>query len=440
MANKTVADNMNAYAKQLSYGSELPTVRSEADLRAFGDVVMGSQEYISEFAGTFFKIASMVIESHFWKNPFEVFFKKLDYGIGVEEVFINLTKPLKYDPYGAGETEFRRIMPDVRNCLHVLNVEFQVIQTIYETNIRRAFYSYASMNEWWSGVITAINNTVAQTIYSLVKYELCLSILDSGTATLFLDENDQKKTVKSMKALAGKLKFLSPLYNRAAVTTFSNREDLYLFCTPEFNADLEVEVLAYMFNVEYGKVDFHVFEIDSFDNHDYNVLANALKGGVPHIFTSEELEALSKNQAFLCDENYLFLYNFDYRQSSKYMHTKVAWNYFTTYFGSISTSPFKNGIAMTYGNPGTATGIRNPYTAEKITVGRMNMFNALDTKLTGQFINNKVITPTVTGSGLIPVEGNPGWYQASNQKGSTATITYTSTSPSLTLSVDVEVV
>lgn len=440
MAN--VAKQLNTYAAEMSFGNELPTVKAGDlySLREYGNVVMGSEKYISEFTGTFLKIAMMTIVSKVFENPFNVFFKKYDYGVGIEEVFVNIAKPQAYDPWGDGSVVWQRVMPDVRSCLHLLNTQFQVKQTVYEMQISEAFYSFESMNEWWLGIIRAINNGVTTTIYSICKYMMAMSSLDSGTATLFLDKTNPKNSVKAMKALSSKLKFPSTLYNRAAVKNFVNKENLYLFVTPEFNAELEVDVLAYMFNVEYGKVDFHIIEVDDFFNHDYDILGNALSEGVPHVFTQTEMNKLENIQAILCSENYLFFYNFKYRQSSNYNQDKLNWNLITTWMGSISTSPFEPAIAMTYETPGTPTGITNPYPSENITVGRMNMFFANDTKLTGQFLKNKVISPVVAGAGLIPVEGKPGWYQASNNKGDKATITYTNTSPSLSLVVNVEVV
>lgn len=440
MAN--VAKQLNTYAKEMSYGSELPTVRDGDlySLRDYGNVVMGSEKYISEFTGTFLKIAMMTIVSKVFENPFNVFFKKYDYGVGIEEVFVNIAKPQAYDPWGDGSVVWQRVMPDVRSCLHLLNTQFQVKQTVYEMQISEAFYSFESMNEWWLGIIRAINNGVTTTIYSICKYMIAWSSLDSGTATLFLNQNDPKSSVKSMKALSSKLKFPSTLYNRAAVKNFVNKQNLYLFVTPEFNADLEVEVLAYMFNVEYGKVDFHIIEVDDFNNHDYETLGNALTGGVPHVFTSEEEEKLGKLQAVLCSDNYLFFYNFKYRQSSNYNQDKLYWNLITSWFGSISTSPFEPAIAFTYDTPGTPTGIVNPYSSTNITIGRMNMFFANDTKMAGQFLKTSVLKPVVAGAGLIPVQGKPGWYQASNNKGDTATITYTNADPALSLTVNVEVV
>lgn len=441
MAN--VAKQLNAYAKELSYGNQLPKLRGVDDLyglRAYGEKVMESPDYISEFTGTFFKIAMMVIYNKVFENPFDIFFKKIDYGVGVEEVFVEISKPLKHDPFGDGAKVWERVMPDAHNKLHLLNVDFDVIKTVYEKEIAEAFYSYEGMNSWWSAIITSINNGVSTTIFSICKYMIAWSALDQGTATLYLDETNPRKTVKSLKALSTKLKFPSPLYNRAGVNNFTNKRDLYLFVTPEFNAELEVEVLAYMFNVEYGKVDFHVIELDDFTTHDYNALGNAFPNGLPHEFTDEELEALGKMQGLLCSRDYLFFYNFRYRQSSKYNDRKGYWNLFTRWNGMVSTSPFEPAVAMLYGDAPVATGISNPYNSDKLRVGRMNLFYAYPAKLNGILTETKNIVPTVTGTGLLQQEGMPGWYQASNNKGDTATLTYTSTNPSFTKSVSVEII
>lgn len=441
MAN--VAKQLNAYAEKLSFGDELPTLKDNSDLyglRAYGEKVMEDSDYISEFTGTFFKIAMMVIYNKVFENPFDIFFKKVDYGVGVEEVFTAIAKPMAYDPFGDGAVVWERVMPDVRNQLHLLNVEFAVEQTVYEAEIAKAFYSYEQMNSWWNAIIESINNGVSTTIYSCCKYMISLSALDAGTAALYLDESQPKKTVKSLKALSTKLKFPSTMYNRAGVNNFTNKRDLYLFVTPEFNADLEVEVLAYMFNVEYGKVDFHIIEVDDFQTHDYNILGNAFKGGIPHEFTSEEKVKLGKLQAFLCSKDFLFFYNFRYRQSSKYNDIKNYWNLYTLWFGMVSTSPFEPGVALIYGEPTPATGIINPYGMDKLRVGRRNLFYAVPAKLDGTLQPGAEIVPTITGAGLIPYEGRPGWYQASGQKGDTATITYTSANPAFTKTVSVEII
>lgn len=437
MAN--VAKQLNTFSEKLSFGDCLPKLK-DGDiygLHEYGNTILSNVDYISEFTGAWFKIAFSVIESQVWENPFKFFFKKFDYGTAVEDVFINIARAQKYDPFGDGSTVWQRTMPDVRSKLHLLNVDFTVEQTVYENQLYQAFNSYDSMNSWWTGVIRAINDGISFTIFECCRYMMALSALDNGTPTLYLDEADPKKTVKSLKALSGRMKTLSPLYNRAGVMTSSQRKDLYLFITPEMNADLEVEVLAYMFNEEIGKVNFHVMEVNDFFDFDYNTLGNAFPNGLPHVFTEEELEKLRKVPGMLCDRDYLFFYNFKYRQNCLFNQKQGNWNLCTRWMGMVSTSPFRTNVLLSYGDKVEATKIVNPYGDDNLRVGRRNLFYVYPAKLDSFSTDSKMLSGEVSGAALVPVEDRPGWYQASGQKGDRATITYTSANPSLTLTVNV---
>jgi len=63
-----------------------------------------------------------------------------------------------------------------------------------------------------------------------------------------------RKGLRSIREYASKLPFISRHYNAAGMPVSANPEDLELFTTPGFQAAVDVEALAALFNVPYAEV------------------------------------------------------------------------------------------------------------------------------------------------------------------------------------------
>ena len=78
---------------------------------------------------------------------------------------------------------------------------------------------------------------------------------------------DPKMLCEKIRAWAGKLQFPSKKYNLAGVETWTRAEDLVFFTTPEISAKIDVNVLAFAFNVSSADVRIRTIEIDHLPNN-----------------------------------------------------------------------------------------------------------------------------------------------------------------------------
>lgn len=417
---------VNSLASAAGISDNVPYVTGSEDFCKFGNALANDFDLRNKFTGTFFRIAFRVISNTAWENPLNFIFKKMEYGIGVEEVFEEISKPIAYDAFGEGEVIWKRVMPDVRNVMHVLNIATFIKKTIYPNQLKQSFNSYQSWQDFRNTLIRRMYDSIQYALYQASVYTIALYMIESGTVYASIPDyttNPQSAT-KMLYYLADKLRFMSTNYNPFGVTTSTRKEDLYLFVTPEFNATQNVEVYAYMFNIPSEKTVSKVITVDSFASFNYDVLNNMFTGGVPKVFSSDELAILKDIPAFLCDKELLMFYNQDEESSSIYNNEKRYWNNFLHYWGLMSYSPFRQAVALYVGEEKEPTGIFNPYGSTSIKEGRDNLFYAKKAMTTGAMSIKHEAELTITGDALTSIPNKPGWYQVSNRKGDTATLTY----------------
>lgn len=384
------------------------------------------EEWVNRFVNAYNRIAYIVVSGGAWKNPLDFLFRDNTWGYAIEELFVNITRPREYDPFGKGEEQWKRVMPDVRKMLHTINVETTITQTIYEYGIRRAFTSEDEWAKLRDKIIIAIQNTLQLSLYSAVKYTLALYALEAGVRTIKIGDYqaNPKSATEELIVASDEMTFFNTDYNPAGVYNFCAKDDQYLLVTPRFNAKQDVEVLAYAFNIDVATLPQRKIMVDNLWNHDYSFLSNMFAGGVPHVFTEEEIAQLKEIPAMLFSKNLLFIYKSLERLQTVNNGLKLYWNYIHHWQGTFSYSPFECGAALYTGEEAAPEGIVNPYESTEIREGRDNLVFVRKAFTRGPISSKKIIDGVVTGEALIPQEEYPGWYRVVNEKGKTSTITY----------------
>lgn len=429
MANAKLETKINATINGAVANSAMfaaaPKVTDLDSLNRFGKFAMQNPDYINEFANLINRIAEVVVWNKAWENPLRFLFKDGEYGDSIEEIFVNTAQIFGYDPYGDGAEQWKRVAPDVRAALHKLNVEFFTEQTVYDRGLKRAFLSYEAFSEFFQGIITSMYNALSKALYEGTMYVLAKYIISTGAAgTIIPYTAEPKEFTVALKSTASKMNFLSTKYNAAGVETFSNVEDMYLLVTPDWDATQEVDVFAYMFQVDRAEVPYRKIVVNSFSDFNYKILDQMFVGGVDR-FGNNELEQLKNVKAMLIDRRLLILYDMMHSSEAVRNKRKLYENYYFHFWGTMSYSPFANGYVFATGEPNTElTGWKNPYAQTEITVGRDNMFYVQDATAYGMFTEQQNVEGTVTGEGLIPIPEHPGWYLGANKRGATAQINY----------------
>lgn len=471
MANKsTTAQQVNAIAQEAGLPISVhdtaayATPQAQADetgktvytLQDFGAALLSRMNWVNEFVQVYNRIAYEVISSKVWENPLAFLFKTQNFGYGIEELFINIAKPLAYDPFGKGESVWERVMPDVRNYMHIVNIKFYVEQTIYDEGLRTAFTSEQSWTMFRDKLVANITSSMSLALYKAAKYMLALYAVETGVIRIPIADYKAKpnEATKALIVASNEMTFAKEDYNPAGVVNFAPKDRQYLFVTPDFDAEQTVDVYAYMFNVPVDQVPSRKIMIDNLWEHDYDTLNGMFEGGVPHVFTDDESEALTNIPAMLVADDLLFFYKLFDRWTAPFNDKMLYWNYRHHWQGTLSYSPFACGAALYTGDETQPTALFNPYASQNITVGRDNLFKVLPSFTIGSFAKRVKVDGVVTGTGLVAKEGYPGWYQAVNTKGATAAITYTytpetavqadggddETTASLTLTINVKVI
>lgn len=399
------------------------------DYQGFADALGQNVNWENEFINAYARIAQTVITSRIWENPLNFLFKSQNYGYAIEELFVNVSRPQSYDPYGPGEEQWKRVMPDVRKMLHTVNVRTLVKQTVYEEGIRTAVVNEDSWNQLRQKLVDAVTNTLSLSLYSACVYLMALYALDAGIVTVNVNgyESNPEIATTALKIASEKMTFYSPDYTPTGVYNFCPKERQYLIVTPEFNATQEVEVLAYMFQVQMGELPQRRIVVNNFWQHDYTFLSQIFEGGVPRVFSGAEVEALKHVPALLVADDLFFIYKLFDRWEAPWNSEKLYFNYMHHWQGTMSYSPFACGIALYAGEEKLPTAIQNPYESTEIKVGRDNLFFVLPAFTQGALSSKAIINGVVDGEALIEDVNYPGWYRAVNKRGETATITYSYT-------------
>ena len=78
------------------------------------------------------------------------------------------------------------------------------------------------------------------------------------------DETSAKELLKGIRAVAGRMKFPSMLYNHIPVPVFENPNNLIVWTTPEVLASLDVDALASVFQLDKAEIKYRIVEVPEF--------------------------------------------------------------------------------------------------------------------------------------------------------------------------------
>ena len=229
------------------------------------------------------KILKTMFYSKVFMNPLSMLHRgKLDSGIGIERIFVNMAKKINFgenftktqgvkgNPGSEAESLISKINSDVDVKYITRNFQYKYKISISEEILRTAFTSPTGLAEMVSQLV---NSELSAAYFD--EYLDMLKIITNlyaqkdfdGTAlsgihvpTVTLPNNNANTLSETIRGLAGRLRFPSDAYNMQGVLQWSNREDLILLTTPEVIAKLDVNVLADAFNV--SKADLNVRTIE----------------------------------------------------------------------------------------------------------------------------------------------------------------------------------
>lgn len=270
----TNAEIINAILSDAGYEDRFPTA-TEENYKEIGTMIIDQPNVKNDFINTLTnKIGLTAFLTKVYSNPLKDFKKgELPYGQTIEQIFTDIIKAKDYsqqqDDNVATEVLGKADENPVKVEYKSENFRHKYKITVSNVQLTKAFQSK-------NGLSTLVNELVAVPVNSAEfdEYLQIKGLVDTASyakEVIVADPTSSggaKALVKTLRTYARKLAFLSTKYNKMGVHTFSKAEDLHIITTPEVEAELDVELLAQVFNITKAEVPTRMTIVDSFGDKD----------------------------------------------------------------------------------------------------------------------------------------------------------------------------
>lgn len=424
-----IRDNASA-----EYYQAVPAAQATSEsIRSVGEQILAFQPRMNEFVSALVnRIARVVVTSKLYSNPL-AFAKKglLEYGETIEEIFVDIAKANAYDWNSTNETEqaFKRANPDIKSAFHALNMQTYYKATVSEQNLRQAFLSLDGVTDLISRIVNSLYSGAAYDEYVMMKYVIAQSLISGNVNMTTIDpvedEASGKAAVKKVKALTGKLQFMSRDYNVAGVNTFiQSPSDIFVVMTADYEANIDVDVLATAFNMD--KVQFMgqrvLVDSFSFNAGELARLDELLKKDPTYTRPSNEvLTALNTVGIVVMSRDWFQVYDVLNQFTEQYNAALLYWNEFNHVWRIYSASPFAPIVGFTTTTPAiTSVTVNAPETATA-----QSRVVAVAT-VSGTDFANKGVKFSIAPTTNVTIDENTGFIAFGAQASGKYTVTATS--------------
>lgn len=425
----TSVDVLNAIRNNATqnYRDYVPKATANADsIREIGAIIMDYPALQNEFLSALVnRIGRVLITSKMYDNPWAMFKKgMLEFGESIEEIFVNMAKPFQFDPAVAESNVFKREIPDVRAAFHIMNYQKYYKSTVSNDQLRQAFLSWQGITDLIAKIVDAMYTGANYDEFITMKYMLARHIIDGHMYPVeipVLTEANMKQVVAKIKGISNQYEFQSDKYNLAGVYTHTLKRDQYLLINANFDATMDVEVLASAFNMSKAEFMGQRVLVDSFGSLDVKRLKILFKDDPTFKEpTQDELNALDAIPCVMVDRDWFMIFDNFYNFTEQYNGEGLYWNYWYHVWKTFSVSPFANNALFIPTTPTVTTVTVAPSTVTAV-VGQTVQFTA--TVTTTGFAPKAVTWSTNSANVDIDSSG-----KATINTGATGSVTVTATS------------
>lgn len=246
----------------LEYQNRIPKA-TQANIQTTIRSIMNYTPTKNEFVASLVNvIGSVVARDITWNNPLAVFKQGLmEFGDTIEEIQVGLLEAHTYqsDRDGLERAIFSQELPDIQTNFHKVNrMEYYKV-SINDTLLRRAFQTSDGVSKLAAQLMGAPTTSDQVDEFKLTcslfkEYEAMGGFYKVNVPDVKdLDSSapEARQALRKLRTHADLMKFPNTAYNAAGMPTFTNPEDLVIFCTPEFKAAMDVEALAGAFNLQH---------------------------------------------------------------------------------------------------------------------------------------------------------------------------------------------
>ena len=407
----TGADVLNAVRSSLpvEYQSRIPEATKDT-IKEYGASLKKFPAIMNAFVDVLInKIGLTVIKNKPYTNPLKMFQRgDLEFGDVIEEIFVDVVKAKTYTdtpPANNLGDVFAISKPNVLVRYHVVNSQLVYPITINKAELLKSFRSVAYFEEFiskiWESVYASEETDELLQTKALIQNYMTAPEETGGQAVNrfydvkvsdITDEASAKAFARIVRKYSNDLTFMKNTFNYAGVTTHTPKEDQVLIVNTDVDAWLDVEVLAYAFNM--AKADPE------------SVLGKKV--------VLDDFGSLTDNEtkALLVDRDWFMIYNqlYEVKEQDNALH--LYFNRFLHVWKCYSTSQFANAIRFTTGevtptvvsvtvNPQTATIPKN--TSLSCTAD-VQVTNGASTKVTWSIVGSPTSSDTKIGAdGILTV-------------------------------------
>ena len=379
----------------VNYRDYVPITATDADsIRDIGKIIMDAPNLRNAFASDLInRVVLVIVTSKMYENPWARLKKgKLDIGESVEEIFVNMAKAELYNPAGSAETVFKRSKPDIRAAFHVVNYQVFYPVTIENEDLSMAFTTQNGLYNLIEKIYETLYTADAYDEFNMMKYLIAEHILAGHIKAVSIpeprDETAIRRIVANIKATSNKMKFQTSEYNLAGVKTHVKHENQTVIVTADFDAVMDVQVLAASFNMEKAEFLSKRLLVDSFGNIDIIRLAecapelcqNIVYDTDGHVvsaelknISAEDLTMLNNIPAVIIDDDFMQIYDrlitMEDIRNPKGLYT----NAFLHCWKIFSISPFAPAVTFSSAPMNVSSVNVTPATATTVKGGNVNL-------------------------------------------------------------------
>ena len=397
----------------INYKNYVPVATADAEsIREIGAIIMDSPQLQNEFLSALVnRIGRVLVTSKMYDNPWSMFKKgTLEFGETIEEIFVNIAKPFQFDPNVAETNLFKREIPDVRSAFHIMNYQKYYKTTIQNDQLRQAFLSWQGITDLIAKIVDSMYTGANYDEFQTMKYMLAKHILNGRMYPVTIPavtEANMKTIVSTIKGVSNNYEFMSNKYNVAGVQNFSKKKDQYLLINSNFDATMDVEVLASAFNMDKAEFTGKRVLVDSFGSLDIERLNILFADDPTYTEISEsDLQALDAIPCVLVDKDWFMIFDNFYNFTEQYNGEGLYWNYWYHVWKTFSISPFANNALFIPGVPSVTSVTVSPANATVKAGQTISLSAVVQTEyFAPQSVNwsSNTVGVTVSKGGLVTI-------------------------------------
>lgn len=350
MANGVNVLNVIRQNATAVYQDRIPEATAE-NLHEVGDAILTYEAQANEFVNALVnRIGLVILNNRMATNPLAALKKgRLAVGETIEEIYIDVIKAQTYDPQAAQDTLFKRHLPNVSSVFHSVDSQLNYPLTISNEQLRKAFMSYDSLDRFIAGLVDSMYKSA--TLDEFIQMKQLISEWNNNgrfiiePITSVTDAASAREAMIKIKAVSDGMTIFNNQMNYAGVWTSTPKDEQYLITTPDFNARMDVDVLAAAFHMDKAEFAGHVIVVDN--------IGDLGDDGI---------------EAILVDKNWYQVYDYLRTFKTAYNGEGLYWNYFYHVWMVYSLSPFANAVAFGTATP-TVTAVTVTPTAATVKAG-----------------------------------------------------------------------